>query len=322
MSQYDGYNYLFRTYHNETNQQLFGQLTVYLKGYSIEQNLEDLINGIKTEGFPYQWDNAVMKFIAKEYSYFITEGEHSDNWNGEAASWLNTSAFQLISDWSTTTTITAGVLDTIDYYTNYNFLSWSSPIGLPNTIMKNIEAVEVVMGAPFIMGIGAGAIAVVGGGAGDIALKVVAGAGAMGLFLGSWLETGVGIELGIGAGVVLRQGLGLEIGEKLGVQILTIITPGVVGLGVIIESSIRSSIKSIFTSNSYQIENLINKDNPEIKDKLLHSKNIQDDGIYIENLTDNSLEQAKENSASIDNHVGFNGSSSPKATESCINRAL
>jgi hypothetical protein len=66
-------------------------------------------------------------------------------------------------DWSTVTTIGAGILDTIDYYTNYILLSWSSPIGLPNIIWQNVkqsyEALELqgllggVLGAGLVLGI-------------------------------------------------------------------------------------------------------------------------------------------------------------------------
>jgi hypothetical protein len=108
---------LFSTYHNQTNQQLFGQLTVYLRRPDAKAKLDNLINGIQPVNFPYQWNNTTTQYIANEFNYFITIQDNSPNWNGEARSVINnTTAFQLISDWSTTTTITAGVLDAIDYY--------------------------------------------------------------------------------------------------------------------------------------------------------------------------------------------------------------
>jgi hypothetical protein len=288
----NGYNYLFSTYHNETNQQLFGQLTTYLKGYKAEQTLSDLINGIRPADFPYQWDAQTMQRIGDELMHVLQGLEHYDNWNGEARSVINnTTAFQLISDWSTTTTITAGVLDAIDYYTNYHFSSWSSPIGLPNIIMQNVkQSYETFSLQDVLAGAGAGA-----------------GVGLAGTAVGIGIGIGNGIELGVAAGLMIELGaLGYacEIFMDSMLDIKRISSLNLQDALSILEKYGIESIKPLNEAgakfsdlHSWYIELLVEKYGLEIKDKLLHPENIQNEiisaDIYIENLTDNGLDQAE-----------------------------
>jgi hypothetical protein len=100
----NGYDYLFKDYRdngtNYINQQLFGQLTTYLKGYDVEQKLKSLIDGINPVDFQYQWNNTTIKYIAGEYeNYYILNGEYSTNWSGEARNFIiNKPWVKLISD--------------------------------------------------------------------------------------------------------------------------------------------------------------------------------------------------------------------------------
>lgn len=146
---------------DQTNQQLLGQLTVYLKGEYTEQILNNLMNGIQPVNFLYQWGNAITQYIASEFKYYyITNLEHSNNWNGDSNRIVISNALvNLVSEWSTTTTIGVGVLDAINYYTNYNFLSWSNPISIPNIIAKNINLyyeLFTVKNVGAVVGIGIG----------------------------------------------------------------------------------------------------------------------------------------------------------------------
>ena len=109
-----------------------------MKGYN-ENDLTNFINGIKPYKFSYNWDAYTMNKIGEEFNYYICNAEYSTGWNGELFHTIPLSLPQVIMDWSTVTTIGAGILDTIGYYTNYSLLSWSSPIGLPNIIWQNVK---------------------------------------------------------------------------------------------------------------------------------------------------------------------------------------
>ena len=190
---------------------------------------------------------------------------------------------KFISDWSTTTTITAGIVDIIDYYANYNFLSWSSPIGLPNIIMQNVKQSYEAFSLQNVL---------------------VGGAGVAGLVAGLMIELGA---LGYACEIFMQSMRDIERISSL----------NALNIEELVEKYGIESIKPLNEAgakfsdlHSHQIVKLIEKYGVEIKDKLLHPENIQNEimsaDIYIENLTDNSLEQVYENSAPIDNYVDNN----------------
>jgi len=76
------------------------------------------------------------------------------------------------------------------------------------------------------------------------------------------------------------------------------------GIGIGVAALIIVDIKDILNPFTYQIARLVEKYGVEIKDKLLHPKNIQveiiSDDIYIESLVDNSMGQIKK-----DEHLDY-----------------
>jgi|APCry1669188879_1035177.scaffolds.fasta_scaffold20000_2 hypothetical protein len=106
---YDNY---FSSYNNQTYQQLFGQFTAIARGpvaYNAAQGIlpQDLIN---------QWGNNLAQQVATEWEHWALNVEHSPGWNGDAfatVTLLHTSLWNFMSEWSTVTTIAAGVIDGI-----------------------------------------------------------------------------------------------------------------------------------------------------------------------------------------------------------------
>ncbi len=279
------YGYLYPQYNFYTNQQLFGQLTTYLKGGNIKETLNNLTQGIKLANFPYNWNDTTIRYIANEYEHCIEDLQHSYGWDSGAYNYFifTNPLVKFISDWSTTTTITAGIVDIIDYYTNYNFLSWSSPIGLPNIIMQNVKQSYEAFSLQNVL---------------------VGGAGVAGLVAGLMIELGA---LGYACEIFMQSMRDIERISSL----------NALNIEELVEKYGIESIKPLNEAgakfsdlHSHQIVKLVEKYGVEIKDKLLHPENIQNEimsaDIYIENLTDNSLEQVYENSAPIDNYVDNN----------------
>jgi len=85
----NGYDYLFKGT-GQTNECLYNQLLLNLKGYNTEKELENIINGIRPANFPYNWSTDIMRYIGTEFSYVVIEGEHSDEWNGGAIGFMKT----------------------------------------------------------------------------------------------------------------------------------------------------------------------------------------------------------------------------------------
>ena len=130
-------NKFFYTETNQTYQQLLGEMTAWSQGNNTKYLFN---NNTIPQHFVDSWGADLARNIANEFiNQIINLEDPSDGWNGDLLHTTPLSLPQLIMDWSTVTTIGAGILDTIDYYTNYTLLSWSSPIGLPNIIRKNAK---------------------------------------------------------------------------------------------------------------------------------------------------------------------------------------
>ena len=103
---YDNY---FSSYYDQTYQQLFGQFTAIAKG-QVAANAEQ---GIIPQNLINQWGNNLAQQVATEWKHFVWNLEHSPRWDGGASPMIHTSLWNFMSEWSTVTTIAAGVIDEI-----------------------------------------------------------------------------------------------------------------------------------------------------------------------------------------------------------------
>ena len=103
---YDNY---FSSYYDQTYQQLFGQFTTIAKG-QVAANAEQ---GIIPQNLINQWGNNLAQQVATEWKHFVWNLEHSPRWDGGASPMIHTSLWNFMSEWSTVTTIAAGVIDEI-----------------------------------------------------------------------------------------------------------------------------------------------------------------------------------------------------------------
>ncbi len=191
------FNKFFYT-ETQTYQQLFGEMLIWSRGNNV--SVENLVNSnIIPQQFVDSWGEDLARNITNEFTYHILNLEHSNNWNGDLLHTIPLSLPQVIMDWSTVTTIGAGILDTIGYYTNYSLLSWSSPICLPNIIWQN-----VLLGGLVGVGVGLGVVGIIGLELVPGVLELVPGGGLVGLGAGGGL---VGLRVvGLGyAGEIFLQ---------------------------------------------------------------------------------------------------------------------
>ncbi len=166
------FNKFFYT-ETQTYQQLFGEMLIWSRGNNV--SVENLVNSnIIPQQFIDSWGEDLARNITNEFTYHILNLEHSNNWNGDLLHTIPLSLPQVIMDWSTVTTIGAGILDTIGYYTNYSLLSWSSPICLPNIIWQNVLLAGLV-------GVGLGVVGIIGLELVPGVLELVPGGGLVGL---------------------------------------------------------------------------------------------------------------------------------------------
>ena len=153
------FNKFFYIETDQTNQQLLGEITAWSQG----NNAKCLFNkNTIPQQFVDSWGADLAKNIADEFiNQVINLEDPSDTWNEDLLHTTkhNLSLPQFIMDFSTITTIGAGILDTINYCTNYILLSWISPIGLPNIIWQNVkEHYEMLSLQNVLGGLGAGVV--------------------------------------------------------------------------------------------------------------------------------------------------------------------
>ena len=104
---YDDY---FSSYNHQTYQQLLGQFTVMARG----QVGVNAAEGIISQNFINQWGNNLAQQVATEWNHCVYNLENSTEWNGDAvAIQHHTSLWNFVSEWSTFTTIAAGLSDGI-----------------------------------------------------------------------------------------------------------------------------------------------------------------------------------------------------------------
>ena len=106
---YDNY---FSSYYDQTYQQLFGQFTAIARG----QVAANVAQGILPQNLINQWGNNLAQQVATEWKHYVWNLEHSPGWDGDAVATVlhHTSLWNFMSEWSTVTTIAAGVIESVE----------------------------------------------------------------------------------------------------------------------------------------------------------------------------------------------------------------
>lgn len=96
-----------------TFQPLLNQMNMWSRGNKGE--VENLFsNGTIPNKFIDSWGIETAKIIANEFIYYINNAEQSNDWNGNVSIFTHSYIWELANNWSTATTITAGILDVIN----------------------------------------------------------------------------------------------------------------------------------------------------------------------------------------------------------------